>query len=234
MLPAGSPLSDWLTWLETLSPEEIDLGLDRVASVLDRLALPRPATVLLVAGTNGKGSSVQIAQALLTAAGYRVGAYTSPHVIRFNERIAVDGVPAADDDIVAAFERVEASREGLPLTYFEFGTLAALTVFATAGLDVWILEIGLGGRLDACNAVDPNASLITNVTLDHCDWLGSDVETIALEKAGVMRPGVSTVFGARDVEKDLRCAYYEHLSTQPPSFFQNQLSRRLVAPGGGA
>lgn len=207
MLPAGSPLSDWLTWLETLSPREIDLGLERVRSVLERLALPTPKTVLLVAGTNGKGSSVLIAQSLLTAAGYRVGAYTSPHVIDFNERIATDGVPVTDDAIIAALERVEASREDLPLTYFEYTTLAALVIFAEQELDVWVLEIGLGGRLDACNAVDPSASLITNVTLDHCDWLGPDVETIAREKAGVMRPGVPTVFGARAVPDSLRhCA----------------------------
>ncbi len=116
----------------------------------------------------------------------------------------MDGVPVTDDAIIAAFERVEASREGLPLTYFEYTTLAALVIFSEHGLDVWVLEIGLGGRLDACNAVKPTASLITNVTLDHCDWLGQDVETIALEKAGVMRPGVPTVFGARAVPDSLR------------------------------
>lgn len=204
MLPAGSPLSDWLTWLETLSPREIDLGLERVRSVLERLALTTPKTVLLVAGTNGKGSSVVIAQALLTASGYRVGAYSSPHVVDFNERIALDGIPVTDDAIITAFERVEASRQGLSLTYFEYTTLAALVIFSEHRLDVWVLEIGLGGRLDACNVVSPTASLITNVTLDHCDWLGPDVETIALEKAGVMRPGVPTVFGAREVPDSLR------------------------------
>lgn len=203
MLPAGASLSDWLTWLETLSPREIDLGLDRVTAVLERLALERARTVLLVAGTNGKGSSVQIAQSLLAAAGYRVGAYTSPHIIDFNERIVVNGRPVPDADIIAAFERVEASRMGLPLTYFEYGTLAALVIFSASQLDVWLLEIGLGGRLDACNAVEPTASLITNVALDHCDWLGPDVETIALEKAGVMRPGVPTIFGSREVPRSL-------------------------------
>ena len=199
MLPAGSPLSDWLTWLETLSPKEIDLGLDRVQSVLERLSIEIPANVLLIAGTNGKGSSVAMTEALLCAAGYRVGAYTSPHIIHYNERIAVDGVAASDEQIIAAFEHISASRHDVPLTYFEYGTLAAMAVFSTQKLDVWVLEVGMGGRLDASNAIEPTASLITNVTLDHCDWLGNDVETIAFEKAGVMRPGVPTVFGSRAV-----------------------------------
>jgi dihydrofolate synthase/folylpolyglutamate synthase len=204
MLPAGSSLSDWLTWLETLSAKEIDLGLDRVQSVLDRLLLGVPANVLLIAGTNGKGSCVAMTQALLSAAGYRVGAYTSPHVIRYNERIAVDGVPASDEQIIAAFEQVEAARHDVPLTYFEYGTLAAMVVFKTADLDVWVLEVGMGGRLDATNVIDPSASLITNVSLDHCAWLGEDIEAIAMEKAGVMREGTPTVFGSRDVPRSLR------------------------------
>ncbi|MGB5492101.1 MAG: bifunctional tetrahydrofolate synthase/dihydrofolate synthase [Woeseiaceae bacterium] len=201
--PTGSSLPDWLAWLETLSPKEIDLGLARVKTVMDRLLLQAPGHVLLVAGTNGKGSSVAMLDALLGAAGYRVGAYTSPHLLRYNERIAVAGVPVSDDQIVAAFERIEAVRDDLLLTYFEYGTLAALLVFSELDLDVWVLEIGLGGRLDACNAVEPTASLITNVSLDHCDWLGEDVETIAIEKAGVMRKGVPTVFGSRDVPRSL-------------------------------
>lgn len=199
MPSAGSSLSDWLGWLETLSAKEIDLGLDRVLAVLERLLLQPPADVLLVAGTNGKGSSVAMLGAFLGAAGYRSGAYTSPHILRYNERITVGGEPATDAQIIAAFERVEAARRDIPLTYFEYGTLAALVVFAKANLDVWVLEIGLGGRLDACNAVQPTASLITNVSLDHCEWLGNDVETIAREKAGVMRGGIPTVFGDRQV-----------------------------------
>jgi len=199
MLPSAAPLSDWLTWLETLSPTEINLGLERVQIILERLDLARPAQVLLIAGTNGKGSSVAMTDALLRASGQRVGAYTSPHSRRYNERIVVNGIAASDAEIVAAFECVEAVRGDTELTYFEFGTLAAAVVFAAAELDVWILEVGLGGRLDATNAVSPTASLITNISLDHCDWLGGDVETIAAEKAGVMRPGVATVFGADDV-----------------------------------
>ena len=203
MLPAGSPLSAWLTWLETLHPTEIELGLDRVSAVLERLDLARPEHVLLVAGTNGKGSSVAMASALLHAAGLRVGAYTSPHIVDYNERIAIlDGAGrrlANDEEIVAAFERIESVRDGISLTYFEYGTLAAAVVFCEAQLDVWVLEVGMGGRLDATNAIEPGAALITNVALDHCAWLGNDVETIAVEKAGVMRPGKPAVFGGVDV-----------------------------------
>jgi len=199
MLSSASPLSDWLAWLETLSPSEINLGLERTQCVLERLDLQRPPHVLLIAGTNGKGSCVAMTNALLRATGLRTGAYTSPHITQYNERIVVDGIAASDDQIIAAFERVELAREGTELTYFEFGTLAAAVVFSAADVDVWILEVGLGGRLDASNAIEPTASLITNVSLDHCDWLGDDVETIAVEKAGVMRSEVPTVFGDVDI-----------------------------------
>jgi dihydrofolate synthase/folylpolyglutamate synthase len=174
MLPSGTPLSAWLTWLESLSPNEIDLGLERVREVLERLEVPVAEHVIIVAGTNGKGSSVAMMSALLRAAGKRVGAYTSPHMIDYNEK-------------------------GVPLTYFEYGTLAAFVVFAEAALDVWVLEVGMGGRLDATNVVEPTAALITTVSLDHCDWLGKDIETIAVEKAGVMRGGIPVVFGSADV-----------------------------------
>jgi dihydrofolate synthase/folylpolyglutamate synthase len=203
MLPAGSPLSAWLTWLETLHPDEIELGLERVQAVLERLDIERPEHVLIVAGTNGKGSSVAMASALLNAAGLRVGAYTSPHIVDYNERIVIfdgDGRRlATDEHIIAAFEKIESVREGVALTYFEYGTLAAAVVFSTAKLDAWILEVGMGGRLDATNAIEPTAALITNVALDHCEWLGDDIETIAVEKAGVMRPGTPVVYGGTDV-----------------------------------
>jgi dihydrofolate synthase/folylpolyglutamate synthase len=198
MSPAGMPLPDWLRRLETLSPEEIDLGLERVDEVLGRMALEPPARVILVGGTNGKGSSVEILRALLAGTGV-VGAYTSPHVIRYNERIAVNGEPATDEQIVAAFGQVEAARGDVPLTYFEFGTLAALAVFEAAHVDTAILEVGLGGRLDAVNVVEPDASLITNVSLDHCEWLGPDVESIGREKAGIMRVGKPVVFADEDM-----------------------------------
>jgi dihydrofolate synthase/folylpolyglutamate synthase len=199
MLPAGSPLSAWLTWLETLSPNEIDLGLERVQDVLDRLDLDLPEHVLIIGGTNGKGSSMAMAGALLRAAGYSVGSYTSPHIVDYNERIAVGDRLASDAEIIAAFEAIEAVRHDVPLTYFEYGTLAAFVVFAEAGLDVWLLEVGMGGRLDATNVIDPTACLITNVALDHCAWLGDNIEAIAAEKAGIMRPGIPVVYGGLDV-----------------------------------
>lgn len=203
MLSSVSPLSEWLTWLETLSPVEINLGLERVEEVLATLQLTLPEDVLLIAGTNGKGSSVVMADALLRAKGLHVGAYTSPHIIRYNERIAVDGEPVDDMTITAAFATVEAARGDTMLTYFEFGTLAAAVIFAAAKVDVCLLEVGLGGRLDASNAFAPSASLITNVTLDHCDWLGADVESIAREKAGVMRNGRPTVYGSHVMPKSI-------------------------------
>jgi len=192
-------LDDWLAWLETLSPHEIELGLDRVLDVLSRMDLPRPRHVIHVAGTNGKGSTAAMLEAMFNGMGMRVGCYTSPHVRRFNERMRVRGQELDDDTIVAAFRAVEAARQKVILTYFEFGTLAALAAFAKAGTDVLVLEIGLGGRLDAVNAIDPDAAIITNVTLDHRDWLGDDIESIAVEKAGVMRRGIPVVYGSAQV-----------------------------------
>lgn len=189
-------LADWLPWLETLSPREIVLGLERVQAVLSRLDLARPRLVINVAGTNGKGSSVAMLESLLRRDGRRTGCYTSPHVHRYNERMRIDGEEATDQQIIAALERVEDVRGDVPLTYFEFGTLAALVTFADAGADTLILEVGMGGRLDAVNAVEPHACLITNISLDHCAWLGNDVEAIAVEKAGIMRSARPVVFAA--------------------------------------
>ena len=194
---APMPLDDWLARLETCSPTEIDLGLERVELLLERLALRLPDTVFHVGGTNGKGSSVAMLESLLATTGASIGSYTSPHVHRYNERIRIDATEVSDADIVRAFEKIEAVRGDVPLTYFEFGTLAALVAFADAGTDIAILEVGMGGRLDAVNAVDPAASLITNISLDHCEWLGDDVETIGVEKAGIMRPGKPVIFAAR-------------------------------------
>jgi dihydrofolate synthase/folylpolyglutamate synthase len=199
--PTGSfsTLDDWLPWLETLSPREINLGLERVVKVLDVLDLPRAQRVITVAGTNGKGSSVAMLEALFANAGYKTACFTSPHVLRYNERIRIDGHVASDTEIIAAFERVQSARRDVPLTYFEFGTLAALIVFAEAGADTLILEVGMGGRLDAVNAVEPDACLITNIALDHTTWLGHDTESIAAEKAGIMRAGKPVVFGAQNL-----------------------------------
>lgn len=189
-------LQDWLSWQETLHPKAIDLGLQRVARVADRLACRRPAaTVISVAGTNGKGSCVALLEAVLRRAGYRVGTYTSPHLFRYNERVRLDGANVDDDVLCDAFARVDAARGGETLTYFEFGTLAALDIMTRQPLDVALLEVGLGGRLDAVNLVDADAALITSIGVDHTDWLGPDRDSIAREKAGIMRCGKPAVCG---------------------------------------
>lgn len=156
--------------------------------MLDRLRLRRPGfRAITVAGTNGKGSAVAMLEACLRAAGYRVGTYTSPHLIKYNERVRVDGVDATDAALCAAFERIESARGEIPLTYFEFGTLAAFDQFACAGIDVAVLEVGLGGRLDAVNAIDADAAMVTSIGIDHVQWLGDTREAIGREKAGVFR-----------------------------------------------
>jgi len=183
-------LKDWLTWQETLHPVEIDLGLERVSTVLARLKLAQPDfTLVTVAGTNGKGSSVAMLEAILLAAGYRIGSYTSPHLLRYNERIKLAGKPVDDAMLCASFERIDQARKDVRLTYFEFGTLAAIDILHCAGVDVAILEVGLGGRLDAVNVLDADVALLTAIDVDHVDWLGSDRETIAREKAGILRTG---------------------------------------------
>jgi dihydrofolate synthase/folylpolyglutamate synthase len=196
-------LDQWLAWLATLTPNEIQLGLDRVSEVLGRLQPKRPDLVLHVAGTNGKGSCVTMLEAFLRRRSLKVGCYTSPHLQKYNERIRVDGTDCSDAEIISAFERVEAVRNGVPLTYFEFGTLAALCVFETRGADALVLEIGMGGRLDAVNAVDPDGGIITNVSLDHCEWLGADIESIAAEKAGILRSGRPFVFGTANLPRSV-------------------------------
>lgn len=186
----GSTLQQWLDYQLGVHLRGIDLGLARVGEVWRRLGAPRPAPVVItVAGTNGKGSTVAFLEAMLAAGGYRTGAYTSPHVLAYNERVRVAGIDADDATLIAAFVRIDAARGDVPLTYFEFGTLAALLVFAEAALDVAILEVGLGGRLDAVNLIDADAVIVTTIALDHQDWLGSDRDSIGREKAGVARRG---------------------------------------------
>lgn len=181
-------LSDWLHWQEQLHPKSIDLGLARVHAVWRRMhAVDFSCPVITVAGTNGKGSSVAMLQAIYREAGYAVGTYTSPHLWRYNERICINAEPVSDALICEAFARVDAAREDTSLTYFEFGTLAALDIFKLQSLDVIILEVGLGGRLDAVNIIDADVALITSIDLDHMQWLGADRENIAVEKAGILR-----------------------------------------------
>ena len=182
-------LSAWLERLESQHPVEIDLGLDRVSAVADELGLlSSPPTTLTVAGTNGKGSVVTVLSAALVHSGQRVGRYTSPHLNRFNERICVDDVEVQDAELVAAFEAIEKASAAISLTYFEVATLAALWIFRERVVDVQVLEVGLGGRLDAVNILDADLSVVTSIGLDHTDWLGDSREVIAIEKAGVARP----------------------------------------------
>lgn len=203
-------LADWLAWQEQSHPRSIDLGLERVAGVFSRLAVkPKKMPTVTVAGTNGKGSCVAFLEAIYRAQGYKVGAYTSPHILRYNERIRIDGQPAADDEICAAFERIDAARADTSLSYFEFGTLAALDIFSQSDVDVQILEVGLGGRLDAVNIVDADAAIVTTIAIDHVDWLGDTVEAIGREKAGIFRSGVPAVIGDQQVPASLLQAAHE-------------------------
>lgn len=182
-------LEDWLSHLERLHPKTIELGLDRVRAVKDALGLAPSFPVILVGGTNGKGSTCAMLEAMLLSAGYRVGLYTSPHLIRYNERVRIDGRMTSDAALCDAFEAIEAARGETALTYFEFGTLAAMWQFAQAKIEVAILEVGLGGRLDAVNAFEPDVSIVTTVDLDHMDYLGDTREKIGFEKAGIYRAG---------------------------------------------
>ena len=201
-------LQAWLTWQETLNPKTIDLGLDRVRIVLQKLGLSEKfiCPVLTVGGTNGKGSTVACLEAILLAANYCVGSYTSPHSYHYNERIRINGADVDDATLCAAFEQVDQARGDVALTYFEFGTLAALCIFAQSNLDVVVLEVGLGGRLDAVNVIDADVSIITTVDIDHTDWLGKDIESIAREKAGIMRTGKPVIYGGLVVPKAVRAA----------------------------
>jgi len=181
-------LEQWLAQIEAGHPTEIELGLDRVAEVATRMQIDlSPAKVITVAGTNGKGSTTAMLDSILRAGGYRTGVYTSPHFLRYNERIQLDGTAVSDQLICDAFSYIEQSRKEISLTYFEFGTLAALKVFADAKLDFVILEVGLGGRLDAVNIIDADLAILTSVALDHTDWLGDTLDQIGYEKAGIFR-----------------------------------------------
>lgn len=222
MSPNQTPLltlDDWLAWQLRVHPREIELGLERVREVWMRLGSPRPGrTVITVGGTNGKGSTVAFLEAMLADAGLRVGAFTSPHLLRYNERVRIAGVDADDAPLIAAFARIESVRREIALTYFEFGTLAAILLFSEQDLDVALLEVGLGGRLDAVNLIDADAMIVTTVDLDHQDWLGNDRESIAREKAGIFRADRPAIIG----------------EAQPPASLSSEARRigaRMVAAG---
>ncbi len=208
---AGKPrtLADWLEYQQRIHPQAIALGLDRVRTVWQRLGAPRPAPrVVTVGGTNGKGSTVAFIEAIARACGYRVGAFTSPHLLRYNERFRIDGELAADAELIDAFEHIESARGSIELTYFEFCTLAALLVFGERCLDLAVLEVGLGGRLDAVNIVDADVSVVTTIDLDHQDFLGHDIDGIAREKAGIFRQGCVAIIGDPDAPATLQeCAH---------------------------
>ncbi|KER80079.1 bifunctional tetrahydrofolate synthase/dihydrofolate synthase [Xanthomonas arboricola] len=206
---ATDSLSDWLAYIEQQHPQNIAMGLERVREVAARLQLAAPARhVIVVGGTNGKGSTVAFIEAIAQAAGWKVGSYTSPHLLRYNERVRIDGNEAGDAQLVDAFAAVEAARGQTALTYFEYGTLAALWLLQRSGLDLAVLEIGLGGRLDAVNIIDSDVAVITTVDIDHTDWLGEDREAIGTEKAGIIRAWKPVVLGEIDPPSSvLRRAY---------------------------
>jgi dihydrofolate synthase / folylpolyglutamate synthase len=193
-------LDEWLRLQESVHPRSIDLGLERVAAVAHALGLTAPAfRIITVAGTNGKGSVAALAESVLRARGVLTGLFTSPHLVRYNERIQVAGASVADAELLAAFERIEAARGTITLTFFEYNTLAALEVFTRRAVEVAVLEVGLGGRLDATNLVSADVAVLVSVGLDHLDWLGNSLESIGAEKAGIFRSGRPAVLGSADM-----------------------------------
>ena len=200
-------LNEWLAYIDSQHPKNIALGLERVREVWANLGAPSLAQrVISIAGTNGKGSSVALLQAILQAAGYRVGAYTSPHLLEYNERVNIAGCSASDEALCDAFAQIEQARGTLPLTYFEYGTLAALWVFHQSQLDIALLEVGLGGRLDAVNSIDADVALITGIALDHMEWLGDTREAIGAEKAGIMRADRPVIYAAPEMPDSIATA----------------------------
>ena len=224
-------MQDWLSYQEQLHPSAIELGLARVRRVAERLGLLRaPPLTLTIGGTNGKGSTTTLLALIYREAGYRVGAFTSPHLHRYNERVAIDGVPVDDAALCRAFSAIEQARAGDSLTYFEFGTLAALWLFREAQVEVQVLEVGLGGRLDAVNILDADAALVTNIGLDHQDWLGEGRDAIGREKAGIFRAGHVAVIADRDPPAGLLQAAAES-QAQLLRVDQGDYSHRREAPG---
>lgn len=209
-------LGDWLAYLEQLHPSAIDMGLERSQEVASRMGLGKPAPrVITVTGTNGKGSTCAFVASLLRAQGLKVGVYSSPHLLRYNERVQINGVEATDAELCQAFVAVEAGRGEISLTYFEMGTLAAFWLFQRAGLDAVVLEVGLGGRLDAVNLVDADLALVTSIGVDHTDYLGDSRESVAFEKAGIFRQGAPALCGdlnppqpLLDKARELGCRFF--------------------------
>ncbi len=242
-MPLPTDLPGWLTYISAQHPQQVELGLARVQQVWQTLGAPVPARqIITIAGTNGKGSCVALLQAILQAAGYRVGTYTSPHLQRYNERLVIAGQPATDEMLCAAFSAVEQARHTIPLTYFEYGTLAALYLLQQQQPDIALLEVGLGGRLDAVNIVDADVALISGIGLDHTDWLGDTLEAIGAEKAGIMRSGRPVVYAAPEMPQSIAAAahqtgadllrvgqdYHYQASEQDWHWHTTELSRRAL------
>lgn len=199
-------LAQWLEFIERQHPKTIALGLDRVSQVFARLNVTLGCSVITVAGTNGKGSTCAMLESMLRMGGYRTGLYTSPHLVQYNERVRIAGVEAGDKLLAASFEAVEAARGDTPLTYFEYGTLGALWAFAQENVESLVLEVGLGGRLDAVNIIDADCAVLTSVGIDHVDYLGPDRESIGREKAGIFRPGRPAVIAEPDLPSTVAAA----------------------------
>lgn len=208
-------LDEWLTLQESVHPQSIDMGLERVSQVARVLGVATPAAaVITVAGTNGKGSVVAHLEALLGALGVHAGVFTSPHLVRYNERIRIAGREVDDADLIGAFERIEEARGATTLTFFEYNTLAALLLFAGAKVDATVLEVGLGGRLDATNLVDADVAVLASVGFDHREWLGDSLELIGAEKAGILRAGRPAVLGTPEMPASVQAAI-ARLAAQP-------------------
>ncbi len=222
--PSSTPdnqatLTEWLNYMQQIHVSAIDMGLSRVLPVAEALGVVQSAKddayVFTVAGTNGKGSTTAVIAQMCQAAGYKTALYQSPHLSVFNERVRIDGEMVSDETLIAAFSKVEAARLqcDLTLSFFEMTTLAALLIFAEADCDVWVLEVGLGGRLDVVNIIDPDMAVITNIAIDHVDWLGDNVEAIGAEKAGILRDGISVIYGATEMPNSVQQAIDKHQAT---------------------
>jgi len=214
VMTQSQSLSDWLYYLEQIHPQQIELGLQRVRSVAANAnLLALPGIIITVGGTNGKGSTCAMLASILQSAGYTTGVYASPHLLKYNERIKLNGAEVSDADLCTAFAEIEEKRADISLTFFEFGTLAAFSVFKKYKPDVIILEVGLGGRLDATNIIDADVSVITSIDLDHCDWLGNTTDAIAIEKAGIYRANRPAINGEPNTPQTLHTTA-DQISTQ--------------------
>ena len=197
-----STLDDWLEWQQSINLNEIDLSLDRINEVKDKIGFRQPEIdIFLVAGTNGKGTTVHLIESFLINKGLNVGVYTSPHLNKYNERVTFNRVSLKDEELIESFEEVEKARDGIKLTYFEYGTLAAFLSLSRFSCDAWVIEVGLGGRLDATNILKPSVSVITNIAIDHQEWLGNSLNKIATEKAGIISSNVPCVSAALNTKE---------------------------------